>query len=780
MSNTQVPAKNMFTAVVACIGATALSALLAGCDINLPPVDEPPDDEPAITSIEPQSEAPGQLVQISGDNFGPLREGLFEIRFNGAPGTIIEPIIDHTEEYEGGRIRAFSVIVPPQATTGPITMILPGLDDPRIPIEIVSDLIFVLIPLEIVILPPIAVPCPITFRRLRPPNFISEVADSKDVVMADFDGDGDLDAFIPQTSTTTDTLYRNDGTDIVGNPFITVLDNQVTNDVSPKRQYGAAGADLDGDGDIDVVPSGHSPQGEPSRIRLLVNDGNGEFTDEADLRIDRLTDITGPKFGWDDVKFGDVDGDGDLDIALANRCSPSACGVGGADERSALLINRGPGANLGMFTAVKDAFGEPASEVHHDVLFCDLNNDNLPDVVLSQDMRGSGMQPLRVLLNQFSPTVGALTFVDASSRLFPNPAAHSEHLGCQDFNNDGLMDLHIGNFLRSDKDVTTERSREDMIYLNASVDTNMNGVIELSEIVLNMVANPESGGVLLQGFDALTYSAGYGDFDNDGDVDILLGAMAPDPTKKGPFLMCNDGAGVFTNCSLPNTYWRDLTNTVFDHFNPTSPGVGDLNGDGLLDIVWGMGDGMNGFALEANRIYIQGEPTSICALLGFIPCRVIVDEFFIPGEITLEFEVPEEIIVTPIPRCCLAKFDCPGCGGPFGLCENFYNIVFDFQKAQLDPQVLRIRLLDFDGKEVADERLLADGRIALTFQPEQFKEGGVDTELLLAFELTTEQRIGEPFSIPMALEVTSEPLLGQSEVAIENIFRRGVDVNDRR
>ena len=343
---------------------------------------------------------------------------------------------------------------------------------------------------------------PILFRRLTPPNFTAPIADSKDVVIGDYDGDNDLDALVLQTSCSgcpdQDTLYRNEGNDAFANPNITVIPGQVTNDVTPKRQYGAAGGDLDGDGFDDVMPSGHASQSEPTRVRLLLNDQTGLFTDVANARIAGLSSIIGSGFGWDDVKFGDIDNDGDLDIALANRCSTTA-GTCLANESSALIMNDAP-LNPGFFTVVPGGLGDPASEVHHDALWCDLNNDDLPEILLSQDMRGA-MAPLRVGFNQGgSPP----TFADAVANLVPNPAVHAEHLGCRDFNGDGLMDVHVGVWARSDRDPADPGYREDQIFLNTSVDTNMDGFISLAEMRLDMVPSAEPGLLWSQGFDANT------------------------------------------------------------------------------------------------------------------------------------------------------------------------------------------------------------------------------------------------------------------------------------
>jgi hypothetical protein len=90
------------------------------------------------------------------------------------------------------------------------------------------------------------------------------------IAWADFDNDGDLDVFMPQVYN-LDYAYsylyinRGDGTfDDVG----LSLGLRVWN------TYGAAWADYDNDGDLDLVTGGKNPSYGPSRIHLFQNSGN--------------------------------------------------------------------------------------------------------------------------------------------------------------------------------------------------------------------------------------------------------------------------------------------------------------------------------------------------------------------------------------------------------------------------------------------------------------------------------------------------------------------------
>ncbi len=172
----------------------------------------------------------------------------------------------------------------------------------------------------------------------------NDTLDSRAVVLGDLNGDGDLDAVIANSNLGFDRFCTNDGS----GGFTACADFNTSNDTS----FGLTLGDVDNDGDLDAVIANTGGAGASDRICPNVA---GVLATGTSCTNFNTTDSTR------DVALGDVDNDGDLDIALANAV--------GAER--ICTNNLGSFSSCNTFNSADDSLG---------IALGRLDNDGLSDV----------------------------------------------------------------------------------------------------------------------------------------------------------------------------------------------------------------------------------------------------------------------------------------------------------------------------------------------------------------------------------------------------------------
>ena len=196
---------------------------------------------------------------------------------------------------------------------------------------------------------------------------------------------------------------------------------------------GVIWADYDGDGDLDIYVANDS-----TANYLLENNGDKTFTETALLAGVALSGDGKEQAGMG-IDFGDYDNDGQLDLVVTNF----------SDDYNTLYRNEGGG--IFRDVSYRSGIGEPTwPKLSWGVQFADFDRDGLLDIVVADghvypevDRHDFGMryrQPNSAFRNRGD---GSFESMDLAAT-GPN-AESSRGLAAGDFDNDGAIDLLIAN-----------------------------------------------------------------------------------------------------------------------------------------------------------------------------------------------------------------------------------------------------------------------------------------------------------------------------------------------
>ena len=464
-------------------------------------------------------------------------------------------------------------------------------------------------------------------------NMPKDNATTNDIVVLDFDRDGDVDLLLGDPRP---TLYLNDGKGKFTDG------SSVFSQVPTGKTLSIDAGDIDGDLDIDVI------LGEEAGGRLLENTGTG-----FRVAINQWSAGGAHVHG---VALVDLDRDGDLDIATSRGDSPSPLLASFGVEND-VAFNDGKG----RFARSR---GEPVPiplRKGHAALG-DLNGDGDPDLLATEgagalllgDGRGTFGSPVALNLTVTGvPILGdldgdrdldAVVLGARSFHVLDNPGngvlKFTRSYALQgfgsnfvatrgrlaDFNGDGSLDLIIattgplfgwyrlrtpdllwmgtgrGMFRDASgliSEVTT--SATDIVVDDLDGDGDPDAVIDGGYIYINesnqATFSPRRYRVRHSGEASLA----LGDMDGDGDLDLVSGntctGIGCSPNRDGPpnTIHWNDGRGNF----LSNDY---LTLLSTDYTHTKSTALADVDEDGDLDIVFGNVSGNS-----PNNMWIRNE-----------------------------------------------------------------------------------------------------------------------------------------------------------------------------
>ena len=303
------------------------------------------------------------------------------------------------------------------------------------------------------------------------------------------------------------------------------------------------GADYDNDGDLDILLLRGGWE-SPFRMTLLRNRGNAEFDDVTiDSGLD--TPIATQSASW-----ADFDLDGDLDLYVAGEyhdrnATPINC--------NRLYENQGNG----RFTDIAEKAGVLNQAWAKGVTWGDYNNDGRPDIYVS-NMNG---------FNRLYRNNGDKTFTDVASEAGVIEPVKSFSCWFFDYDNDGFQDLFVAGFNATLNEIASDMSG------------NATGKAEKPRVFRNTGEGKFDDVTSVSGLEIATVPMGsnFGDYDNDGRLDIYLATGRPSYSMLVPNLMFRNTDGL---------HFRNATVATGTGHLQKGHGVsfGDTDLDGDLDL----------------------------------------------------------------------------------------------------------------------------------------------------------------------------------------------------
>ena len=372
----------------------------------------------------------------------------------------------------------------------------------------------------------------------------------------DYDGDGYLDIFLVQSGTlgqdqpnSTSRLYRNNG----DGTFTDVTDESGAG--VGGFGMGCAAADIDDDGDVDLYIT------RLGTDVLLVNDGHGGFVDRTEA-----AGLATPGFSTS-AAFLDIDRDGlpDLYVARYVRVTPSTArscfGIDGERDFCNPTVYQAQTDRLyrnlgnGRFEDITSAAGIDAVAGYGlGLLASDFDGDGLVDIYVANDQ-----SPAFLWHNRGDGTFDEIAVIHGCAFNGNGEAIAGMGTAAADFDADGDLDLFVTNishksnlFLRNSgglfEDVSHQWGGFSWLvpftgFGTVAVDLDLDGTRELFiandavaragsgygqpdqllQLDTNGTFRDISGSLPLQARQpAISRGVAHGDYDNDGDIDLLV------------------------------------------------------------------------------------------------------------------------------------------------------------------------------------------------------------------------------------------------------------------
>lgn len=347
----------------------------------------------------------------------------------------------------------------------------------------------------------------------------------------DYDNDGLIDLYLSHFGVlggplvgSPNQLLRNLGS---GN-FEEVTTGELA--VGSDATHHSAWADLNNDGLPDLFV-GQSSNFGTDRNHLLVHGPVGEFTDIAQADPLAMFWMTPRGVSWQDIN-----NDGFVDLAIANS--------GGDNQQNWIMINQGDGTFVRENNELNQMWSEGRG-----LAWSDYNNDGLPDLYITNGSQDTLWVDYRK--NGLFKNNGDGTWTNVAEKAGVADPGHGRGVAWGDINNDGYMDVLVGNSLGFDHPAHNRLFRND-------------GDGTFTDIT-------ETAGIYE---DTRTRCVSMADYDNDGLIDLYVVSFGT--ANRNNRLYHNNGDETFTDTAV-GTLAEAVNNDI-------SATWSDFDNDGWIDL----------------------------------------------------------------------------------------------------------------------------------------------------------------------------------------------------
>ncbi|MEI7890708.1 MAG: FG-GAP-like repeat-containing protein [bacterium] len=331
-------------------------------------------------------------------------------------------------------------------------------------------------------------------------------------------------------------------------------------------------SDLNNDGKLDLIASGGSVSGT-GKIYIFYNDGvYPALSSAADFVITDAA-VTDKDFAVK-IVAGDFDGDGKKDLATYQYKWS-----GGSNVK--IFYNDGSMPNNGdyadvMISAAPGDFGYFGLNM----AVMDINNDGRVDLLCSTQWPSTGFVYAFYSNNGFKESGKVIK--NSYVNDFATDGYFGRSLAAGDFNADGKTDLAVGMTLNG-----AGTSGRVYIFYNDGSMSNVSGGADV--MISDVYASFNFGA-----------SIGAGDFNSDGNMDLLVTDQYYSSSTGRVYIFYNDGSYPTFNSAADLIIAGEATNNYFG----ASFAIGDFNGDIKTDLAVGAYGYNPGSMADAGRVYV--------------------------------------------------------------------------------------------------------------------------------------------------------------------------------